>query len=376
MRVLISTVDFPPIEGGISTVAYQTALELCELGHEVTVVAPYFPGQEEFDEAQPMRVIRFRGYGLGWLRALPFLLYAWPRVRRHDVALAINIAYGGLLGLLGRVVYGVPYVTFAYAYEFMKFAHAWPLPGLLRLLYRKSCVTIAISRFTRDALESFGVARGHVALVLPGAPRPIAFEQDALNAMRHRYVLEGRRVVLAVGRFVRRKGHVTLVAALPKILAQVPDAVLVMVGQGPMLHKAARLANALGVRDHAVFPGRLSDEEVAALYAICDVFALPTGQGEGGQVEGFGLVFAEAQAYAKPVVAGRSGGVCDAVADGETGLLVDPTDADAVADAVVRVLTDSALARRLGEAGRARVARELNWAAFARRLMAEVGERR
>ncbi|MCP4642754.1 MAG: glycosyltransferase family 4 protein [bacterium] len=368
MRIVIPTADYPPIEGGISTVTVQLSRGLAELGHDVTVVAPHFPGQESFDQGEPVRVVRYRGYGLGWLRIVPLALKSWSNLRQADLVMAINIAYGGVLGWLRRT----PYVVFAYAYEFLKFDSAPVFGGLLRRVYASAKCVIAISAFTRDQLVAFGVPEDRVRVVHPGAEMVSPVPEGALDATRRRFLLEDRRVLLAVGRLIPRKGHETLIRALPRIVERFPDTRLVIVGRGPCLQAIVHEATRLGVRDQLLMPGKVSDETVAALYALCDVFVLPTGSGGGGQVEGFGLVFTEAHAHGKPVVAGRSGGVVDAVLDGETGLLVDPDDPDAVADAVIRLLEDPALAHRLGEQGRARVESELNWREFVRRVMVEV----
>ncbi|NIA15129.1 MAG: glycosyltransferase [Nitrospiraceae bacterium] len=373
MRILVPTADYPPIEGGISTVALNVTRELAAMGHEVTVVAPRFPGQEAFDAAEPVRVVRFGGYGLGWLRFLPMLAATWPHVKRSDLILGINIAYGGVMGYLARRSRGVPYVTFAYAYEFLKFGRN-SLPGrLLLATYGGATSIIAISHYTRGQLVAFGVPGERISVVLPGAPAPAPCSDTALQALRARYALGNDRVILAVGRFIARKGHATLVRAMPGILARFPDTVLVLVGRGPYMGDAIRTAAELGVRDRVVFPGHVPDEDVAGLYQLCDVFALPTGQDANGQVEGFGLVFSEAHAYGKPVVAGRSGGVVDAVVDGETGLLVEPDSPGALADAVNSLLGDPDLARRLGDNGRRRVESELNWTRFTERMLDAVG---
>lgn len=373
MRILIPTVDYPPIEGGISTVARETAHALAGLGHEVTVVAPFFPDMAAFDAAEPARVVRFRGYRAGWLRLGPFLARAWPLVREADLILAINVAYGGVLARLARLWRGTPYVVFAYAYEFLRFRHTPVVASLYRSIYHRARVTVAISRFTRDNLCRFGVADGNIATILPGAREPVTYSAEVLAALRARLGIEDGRIILSVGRFVPRKGHAHLVRAMGPILEACPNTHLVLVGRGPCLDDCITAARAMGIEGFVHFPGCLPDAEVAALYQMCDVFALPTGEEGPGQVEGFGLVFVEAGAYGKPVVAGRSGGVAEAVLDGETGLLTPPGDPDALARGVIRLLQDRALAQRLGAAGRARYETELNWPAFARRVLEAAG---
>lgn len=369
LKILIPTVDYPPIEGGIGTIALQTARELAAQGHDVTVVAPFFPNMDDFDEGEPVTVLRYRGYGLGWFRFFPLLFATWPHVGATDVILGINIAYGGVIGWWARRLTGTRYVTFGYAYEFLKFRRTPLISGILRRAYAASSVVVAISTFTRDNLADFGVPAARIETIFPGAPAPRPVSDDAIRAVKDKYVLETVHIILAVGRFIPRKGHVTLVKALPKIIEAYPGAVLVLVGRGPAMVEATRQAHALGVREQVRLPGRLPDEDLAALYQACELFALPTGKDAGGQVEGFGLVFAEAHAYGKPVVAGRSGGVVDAVLDGETGILVDADDPEALADAIMSLMANPEKARQLGEKGKERVEKELNWRHFTERLM-------
>lgn len=371
MRILIPTVDYPPIEGGIATVALQVSRQLAALGHEVTVLAPDLP--RDFDDAaEPVTVLRFSGYGLGWARLFPFLRHAWPLVKDTDLILAINIAYGGVLGRIARRVHGTRYAVFAYAYEFLKFRRVPVLHGLLRGLYRRAETTVAISRFTQRNLVEFGVPAERVATIFPGANPVTPVDETRVAAVRQRFELGDAHLILAVGRFIPRKGHLKLVAALPEVLERCPNTHLVMVGRGPCLEECLAKARALEIEGQVHCPGYLDEEILAALYQSCDVFALPTGEDHRGQVEGFGLVFSEAHAHGKPVVAGRSGGVNDAVLEGETGFLVDPHDPHALGDALAKVLCDPKLARRMGEAGRRRVEDELNWRVFTERVMTSV----
>ncbi len=375
MNILIPTADYPPIEGGIATVTLQLSRELAAAGHAVTVVAPYFPGQESFDASEPVSVVRYRGYRLGWLRLLPMLAATMPRAKSADLILGINIAYGGLIGLLARRLFGTPYVTFGYAYEFLKFRRVPLLAALLRRAYTRSTFVVAISAFTRERLVEFGVPDALIETILPGAPQTEPLSPERVEEVKRAYKLNGHRIVLAVGRMIPRKGHATLVRAMPKILESHPETMLVCAGRGPCLAETSDLAQALGVADHVLLPGYVSDDHVAALYQACDVFALPTGEDAGGQVEGFGLVFAEAQAHGKPVVAGRSGGVTDAVIDGETGLLVSPEDPESLAESIVSLLSDPEKAAALGAKAKDRIARELNWRHFTQRLLEALGER-
>jgi phosphatidylinositol alpha-1,6-mannosyltransferase len=369
MRILIPTVDYPPIEGGISTVALEVSRALHRQGHEVTVVAPWFPDMESFDAAEPCTIVRFGGYNTGWFRLFPLLWKSWPKTRGVDLIIAINVSYGGVLGRLARMFRGNRYINLAYAYEFLKFKNNPFAKLALRSIYRHGEHTVAISRFTRENLIHFGVDEGRVRMALPGANLPEPVDQRAVDEIRLRFDLDDYPFILSVGRFIPRKGQITLVEALPILHETCHNVHLVLVGRGPELENCRRKAEAFGMEGFVHLPGYLPDETLQTLYQSCACFALPTGEDEDGQVEGFGLVFTEAQAHGKAVVAGRSGGVVDAVLHEKTGLLIPPDDPDRLAEALRRILEEPELAAALGSAGRKRVEEQLNWDVFARKLV-------
>jgi glycosyltransferase involved in cell wall biosynthesis len=162
----------------------------------------------------------------------------------------------------------------------------------------------------------------------------------------------GGRIILTVGRWdpaERYKGADTLISALPRVLQTVPDAFLVLVGDGEDRTRLEQIARESGVKDHTCFLCGLTQEELFACYAHCDIFALPS------RGEGFGLVFLEAMAHGKPVIGGAHGGTPDVIEDGVTGLLVPHGDAALLASALVSLLADPARATEMGRLGRERV---------------------
>lgn len=374
MRLLIATIDYPPIEGGISTLCLQFARACAGLGHQVTVLAPWFPGMEERDAAEPCRVVRFKGYHAGWLRLLPFLRAAWPLAREADAVFAINVAYGGVLGLLARVRFGIPYVVFAYAYEFLKFQNALPARLLLCRIYRDAVCTVAISHYTREALLRFGVREHGVRVVHPGAsPKSVPRDEKAAEVRRFLGVGD-LPFVLCLGRFIPRKNHAALIEAWKRVASRHPELRLIMPGRGPTLRVCQDLVVALGLSEQVMLPGYLDDDAVDALLSDCLFFALPNSEEATGHVEGFGLVFAEAAAWGKAVLAGDSGGAREAVLDGVTGLLVPPGDARALEGALLRLIEDSTLRQQLGAAGQRRVEESLNWDAFTRDVLSSLDQ--
>ncbi|NEB51680.1 glycosyltransferase family 4 protein, partial [Streptomyces griseus] len=182
------------------------------------------------------------------------------------------------------------------------------------------------------------------------------------NRVRERYGLGARPVILCAARLVPRKGQDTLIRALPAVLRSVPDAVLLLTGDGPYARTLRRLAADTGVADAVVLAGGRPHPEMPEQYAAADVFAMPCRTRRGGlEVEGLGIVFLEAAAAGLPVLVGDSGGAPDTVRDGETGHLVDGRDTAAVAERLVALLRDRAAAAAMGEKGRAWVREAWGW---------------
>ena len=157
-----------------------------------------------------------------------------------------------------------------------------------------------------------------------------------------------------------------VIGAMPRIVSEASGTRYVIMGDGPDRDHLMRLAAASPVADAITFLGALSDDEKFECFSRCDVFAMPSER------EGFGIAFLEANAFGKPVVGGRIGGVPDAVVHGETGLLVDPRSDSEVAEAIIRLLKNPDEARRLGDNGRRRVENELTWNQSARKFLSVI----
>jgi phosphatidylinositol alpha-1,6-mannosyltransferase len=194
--------------------------------------------------------------------------------------------------------------------------------------------------------------------------------------VREMYGLGDRPVVVCVSRLVERKGQDTLVRALPLIQESVPDAAVLLVGDGPMREPLVRLAAGLGVAADVVFAGAKPWVELPPYFAAGDVFCMPTRTRKAGfEVEGLGIVYLEASASGLPVVAGNSGGAPDAVLEGESGLVVDGASDSAVAGAIVRLLSDGRARAAMAEQGRRWAVRRWTWSWSAQALQtALVGE--
>ncbi|HVV19704.1 MAG TPA: glycosyltransferase family 4 protein, partial [Pseudonocardiaceae bacterium] len=245
------------------------------------------------------------------------------------------------------------------------------LPGARQALRRIGSTVDVLTFVSRYTRSRFAAAFGPMAALeyLPPGVDTDRFRPDpeARAALRARYGLGDRPVVVCVSRLVPRKGQDMLIRALPEIRRRVPDAALLLVGGGPDRDRLEALA--AGLAGHVVITGSVAMTELPGHYAAGDVYAMPSRTRGGGlDVEAFGLVYLEASATGLPVVAGRSGGAPETVRDGVTGHVVDGRNVDELADVVAGLLADHERAAKLGGAGREWAREAWDWADLADRL--------
>jgi phosphatidylinositol alpha-1,6-mannosyltransferase len=238
-------------------------------------------------------------------------------------------------------------------------------------LLGQAAVIVANSRWTADLART---VLASVELDVPIETVPLGTTPEHFRpgidprAVREKYGLDGGQWLLTVARLEWHKGIDTMIRALPAVRARHPGARYAIAGVGDRAPQLAQIARDAGVADAVRFLGAVSDAELPALYNAADLY-VGASRRHDLLVEGFGISLVEAAACGLAVVGGRSGGVPDAVREGESGILVDPDDPAAVAAGVNRFLGDEALRKQFGAAGRRAVETFYNWDRVARDLI-------
>jgi len=370
--LLILSTEFPPESGGIGKYAFKVAEQLTTFGYRVVALTNRMDGSDAFDQQAPFPVYRVGHDRWRYLKGLALAWKAAAVLKKHPCGyiLATSWPYAGTLAWLLGKWFALPYGVIGHGLEITRYTARGLIGAWCRTVFRQSQTAFVNSTFTRDILLQRGIAPDHIGLLYAGVDAQRFQPGPPDVELRARYGLVGKKIILTVGRLVERKGHDMVLRALPEVARYVPEVAYLIVGSGP--HQAAlqALARRLGVDRMVRFAGEVEERHLPSFYRLCDVFAMPNRAVPAtGDVEGFGLVFLEASACAKPVIGGRSGGAVDAIVDGVTGLLVPPLDVGEIAEALRRILTDAAYGARLGQCGRQRVVRELTWTAVARRLV-------
>ena len=349
-RHLLVTNDFPPKVGGIQNYLWELWRRLPP--EDVVVHTTPYDGADAFDAAQPFTVTRSRE---PWLLPGPHLV---SRVRRlahsHDVDLVV-IDPALPAGLVGPRL-DLPYAVIVHGAEVAVPAR---LPGTRRLLGRVldgAAGVIAAGGYAARECERALGRPVPTFLIPPGVDIDRFKPQSAAERVetRRRLGLQAEApTVVSVSRLVPRKGMDTLVRSAALLAGVREDLQVVIAGRGRDRRRLTRLAASVGAPVR--LPGRLSDDDLISLYGCADVFAmLCRTRWRGLEQEGFGIVFLEAAAAGVPQVAGRSGGAHEAVADGETGIVLDPATPQSAAEAIGALLDDPERRKEMGDASRRR----------------------
>lgn len=258
---------------------------------------------------------------------------------------------------------GRPYALFAYGLDVIQPLYGTVAPWRVTDFRRAARVICCSSGTASMTAARLGVDPARLRVVHPGIDvsgftRPT---RDSIESLRDALSIRGTPLLLSVGRLVRRKGFDLAIRAFAEFRRTHQRGVYVIAGDGPERSALEALASSLDVREHVRFVGTVDEPTKLALYEMCDVFAMPNSLLNDVDWEGFGIVFLEAARAGKPSLGGANGGVPDAVIDGVTGLLVDPSEPRRVVEALGRLLTDDALRARLGGAARARAASLFDW---------------
>jgi phosphatidyl-myo-inositol dimannoside synthase len=353
-RTLLVTNDLMPQVGGIQVFNHEILRRL----PDAAVFAAAHPLAHEHDDTAPYQVIRSPHR---YLLPTPAVERALRDAVESTGADVLLFATPWPLVSLGRRI-GMPTAVVSHGNELVTPARLPLTRQALRRDLRGAGLLYAVSDHTAVRLRRLVGDDGPPIRELRNGVDLTTFSPAVDgSAVRSRHGFGDDPVVVCVGRLVPRKGQDVLLRAWPRVRSVLPDAHLLVVGGGPLQDDLVKAA-AAQPPGSVVLTGRVPWEELAAHHAAATVFAHPNRTRLGGlDAEGFGVIFLEAQACGRPVVAGDSGGSPEALVPGETGLLVDGTDDRAVADAIVSLLRDPERTDAMGRAGRRFVEEHHDW---------------
>ncbi len=363
-KILCITNDFGPRAGGIETFV----IGLIErLPHSRVIV--YTSAQEN---SQSYDQKWFENFGVEVIRDKAKILLPTPGVAYCVSAIVrernISTVFFGAAAPLGLLAKGLRragvkhIVALTHGHE-VWWSKVWPFTILMKAISRHVNHLTYLGEYTRSAITKSitGQAAASMVKIAPGIDTDHFSPQDASELRRERG-LTNKKVIVSVGRLVHRKGQDVLIEAVPAIIKEVPEAHLLMIGEGPYRGYLENRVKVLGIQERVTFIGRIQYAELPRYICLGDIFVMPSRSRLAGlEVEGLGIVYLEASACGLPVIAGNSGGAPDAVLEGKTGLVVEGTNKSDVASAAIELLLDADRSKAMGVAGRQWIIQEWRW---------------
>jgi glycosyltransferase involved in cell wall biosynthesis len=383
--------------GGTESVTYNYCTRLVRRGYEIPVYTTSAFAQPGPDTVRGLPIERFTYF-------YPYLFLSresrhlmdkkggsaisWPLYRRLRSEKRLALVHLHSMGRLGAIVRtacrkrGIPYVISLHGGHFTippEEQELFRKPAKGALCYGKPFgLLLGTRKILKDAAAILSVGRAeHIeirkhfprqAVYLPNGVDTARFAQGVGERFRKKHNLLDKKIILCLSRIDPQKGQLFLAQAMPEILKKIPEAFLVLIGSSTIESYRRQILEVIeknDLKDRSLIISQLAPDgdELLDAYAACDVFVLPSIH------EPFGIVALEAWAASRPVVASRIGGIPYFVDDGENGLLFESGDVGALAANVVKVLSDGALAARLGKSGCAKARESYDWDAIVARLI-------
>jgi len=371
--------DFPPIISGISTYFY----EIWKLlpSDKRIIIAPRFGSYRKIDREFPHRVFRvkvpinnktFEKIKKG----LIYLFYTFILHLKHRIKIIHcgQVLSSGFVGWFMNKLFKIPYVIYIYGSETYRFGRLKLFTSIMKIFLESSSKIIANSNFTKNEYIEFGINPEKIKIITPGVDIGRFYPQKKDEHLLEKFNLRDKKILLTVGRLDERKGHDKVIEALSKLKSKYPDLTYLIVGSGREEKRLQNIVKNYALEDYVVFVGYVPDEELPRYYNLCDIFILLNRQTEAnkllkGDYEGFGIVFIEASACGKPIIAGNFGGVYDAVENGKTGLVIDPVNIEEIIKSIEYFLSNPENSFKFGNRGLNRVRQSFTWDKKAREII-------
>ena len=348
MKTLLFTLEYPPFHGGVAN--YYGNL------------VKHWPKQDEISvlNNNDGRLINNK---LSLLKWLPAYFAMRQKIKQEKIN---HILVGQILPLGTAAFICAKFCKIKYSVILhgMDLAYALKLPRkkwLAEKILRNANKIICSNSYVAEiAKRAFPGIEHKIIIINPGVENHAAGDSHLITQIRDKYNLHNKITLLSVGRLVKRKGFDKVIEAMPEILKQVPNLIYVILGDGEEIKDLQSKIKNLKLKNNIEIINQTADQERNSWYNAGDIFIM-TSRNIDGDFEGFGIVYLEANLAGKPVIAGKSGGVGDAVVDGLNGLLVDPINTEEIASVVIKLAQNPGWRQKLGEQGRERAISDFNW---------------
>ncbi|MCD4705800.1 glycosyltransferase family 4 protein [bacterium] len=360
-KTLLFTIDFPPNFGGVANY-YKKICEHLPADKIVVLTIKDARASENKKSYKIYRKNLLTNLTI-WPKWLPCFWHLYKIIKKEKIKTVLvgQVLPLGTVAMILSKIMKFDYIVLTHSFDILIAQKSKRKKYLLKKILKNAKYITVNSNFTKQKLIKLGINENKITIIYPCAYfKPLA-DEKIKNDLIKKYSLENKKIILTVGRMVERKGADMVIKSMSKIKKEIPNIVYIIAGGDAYYKKnLIELSKKFLITDKVIFMPNAKDEKIKALYDLCDLFIMPCRQ-INEDVEGFGIVYLEANCFSKPVIGGKSGGAIEAIIHNKTGLLVNPLDTNEISNAIIKLLKNKNLAKELGENGRQRVRQEFNW---------------
>lgn len=348
MRILLFTIEYPPFYGGVANYYFN--------------VKKYWPKPEEILvlDNNNGELINKKCWFLKWLPSVWKLFKTIKAENINHILVGHILPLGTSAYLINRLL-KTDYSIFLHGMDLTYALKSWRKKWLVKKILLKAKNIICVNSYVAGlAINFLPEIKNKITIINPGIEKPAIYNQQIASDIKNKYALENKIILFTIGRLVKRKGVDKVLESLPEVIKAVPNLKYFIIGRGEEENDYRLRISNYGLEKFVEILTNISDEEKYTWLDLGDIFIMPARE-ISGDVEGFGIVYLEANIYGKPVIAGDSGGVRDAVIDGLNGLLVNPENINEITNTIVKLAKDENFRKQMGETGRIRAESEFNW---------------
>jgi phosphatidylinositol alpha-1,6-mannosyltransferase len=386
IKILLLAFDYRPRLGGVATCAFELANALAELPDvEIKVLAPTYSSGEKSYYDKNFSCERITLPESAWLAVIPLTLKLFFLKLKYKPDVIISMLWfpEGLSNYLASkfsLGWNIPHYIFAHGVEILESKSSLKkrIRGFLKFVkiavFKDTTKIFAVSKFTKEQVAiQCCVSNDQISIVNNGVDLNKFLPSQPSSELVKRYQLENKKIFLTITRLDDYKGIDVTLKALSLIIPQHKNVMYLVGGIGPDLPRLENIVKELKLQNHVQFLGKIPEEQLIEHYNLADCFILNSRTDwQTPNYEGFGIVFLEAAACEKPIIAGNSGGISDAVSHNQNGWLVNPEDPKDLAQIMNRILENPELGIKFGKEGRIRIQNGFTWQHSATKIYNEV----
>lgn len=363
-KILLTTLDFWPNKGGVANYYYNLAKNLPTSRLSILTCSKKVESNLKIHNKN----LLYKFFWPKWLKEFFEVVY-YVKYEKAKILWAGEILPTGTVLYLINKIFKIPYFVSTHGLDIMNTKKSFVKKYLTKKILNNAKFVTANSEYTKELLSEIVNDKDRIKIIYPGVNLEFKnIDENLKEITKKEYNLKNRKIVLTVGRVIKRKNQEAVINIIKSLKTEIPEILYIIIGNGDDLKHLKSLVKLYNLENNVMFLNNIENEMLPYFYNLCDIFIMISKTSKD-DVEGFGIVYLEAGLFKKPVIASSNGGAKEAVLDKKTGLLIDENDSEKLEQYIRKLLLDDNFAKELGENAYIRIKEEFLWKNISQKLI-------